>query len=372
MVNILILSRLKDIHDTVVSVALGYLGARCYRFYGHTFPLQTDLSMQVAAGNGSNLTIASGGMLYPSSFDIVWNRRCKPPELPSHLCPIELNDDDRLFVEREVDQAFEGFLHVLARKSFWANPYEAAKRAQNKMLQLHVAQEIGLRIPETLVSNSPKAIRSFLTGQEKAVSIYKPFYTMHWALDGGDIASLPTTAVSAEQLPSDPVLRMTPGIFQRRLNKAFEVRATFFGRSCVAVKIDTGEQAVDSADYRVSQLTSDVLSQIELPLQVYDQCCALMRELGLVFGCFDFIVTPGGDYVFLEVNEMGQFLWIENACPEIPLLDMMCHFLVQGDSEFQYMNAHPKIRYHEVLADPSVQKELTVNDDKSVLEHAGR
>lgn len=32
-----------------------------------------------------------------------------------------------------------------------------------------------------------------------------------------------------------------------------------------------------------------------------------MRKLGIIFGCFDFIVTPDEEYVFLEVNPMGQF-----------------------------------------------------------------
>ena len=36
-----------------------------------------------------------------------------------------------------------------------------------------------------------------------------------------------------------------------------------------------------------------------------------MRKMGLVFCALDFIVTQDDEYVFLEVNEQGQFLWIE-------------------------------------------------------------
>jgi hypothetical protein len=32
-----------------------------------------------------------------------------------------------------------------------------------------------------------------------------------------------------------------------------------------------------------------------------------MSELGLLFGAFDFILTPSGDYVFLEVNPCGEW-----------------------------------------------------------------
>ena len=37
-----------------------------------------------------------------------------------------------------------------------------------------------------------------------------------------------------------------------------------------------------------------------------------MRELGLVFGCIDLIVTPEGEHVFLL---KGQFLWVEHGAP---------------------------------------------------------
>ena len=32
------------------------------------------------------------------------------------------------------------------------------------------------------------------------------------------------------------------------------------------------------------------------------------KNLGLLYGAIDMILTPSGEYVFLEVNESGQFL----------------------------------------------------------------
>jgi D-alanine-D-alanine ligase-like ATP-grasp enzyme len=37
-----------------------------------------------------------------------------------------------------------------------------------------------------------------------------------------------------------------------------------------------------------------------------------LKHLGLNFGCFDFIYTPLCEYVFLECNPNGQWLWIEH------------------------------------------------------------
>jgi hypothetical protein len=61
-----------------------------------------------------------------------------------------------------------------------------------------------------------------------------------------------------------------------------------------------------------------------------------MRSLGIVFGCFDFIVTPAGEHVFLEVNPMGQFLWIEEAQPEIRLLAPFVDFLLSRRRDFRW------------------------------------
>ena len=58
------------------------------------------------------------------------------------------------------------------------------------------------------------------------------------------------------------------------------------------------------------------------------QCQRMMKELGLLFGCIDLIVTPDGEYYFLEVNEQGQFLWIDDIAPSINMLEQFCAFLI--------------------------------------------
>jgi hypothetical protein len=37
----------------------------------------------------------------------------------------------------------------------------------------------------------------------------------------------------------------------------------------------------------------------------------LMDRLELNYGALDLIVTPGGEHVFLEVNPVGEFWWLE-------------------------------------------------------------
>ena len=37
----------------------------------------------------------------------------------------------------------------------------------------------------------------------------------------------------------------------------------------------------------------------------------MLNELGLIYGAFDFIRTPNGKLVFLEINPTGEWAWLE-------------------------------------------------------------
>jgi glutathione synthase/RimK-type ligase-like ATP-grasp enzyme len=51
---------------------------------------------------------------------------------------------------------------------------------------------------------------------------------------------------------------------------------------------------------------------IELPDEVESKVHELMNTFGLIYGALDFIVTPEGRFVFLEINPAGQYMWVES------------------------------------------------------------
>ena len=51
-----------------------------------------------------------------------------------------------------------------------------------------------------------------------------------------------------------------------------------------------------------------------------------MHSLGLVFGCLDFVEDPDDDFHFLEVNPVGQWLWVEQATGA-PISKAVAHYL---------------------------------------------
>jgi hypothetical protein len=62
-----------------------------------------------------------------------------------------------------------------------------------------------------------------------------------------------------------------------------------------------------------------------------------MSRLALSFGCIDFAVSKENVWYFLEVNQMGQFLFVEQIFPEFRMLDMFLQLLTrEGDVQSSY------------------------------------
>jgi len=55
-----------------------------------------------------------------------------------------------------------------------------------------------------------------------------------------------------------------------------------------------------------------------------------MAAFGLTYGAFDFVVTPAGQWVFLECNAGGQYGWLEGQTG-LPITDAIVDVLARGD-----------------------------------------
>ncbi len=132
----------------------------------------------------------------------------------------------------------------------------------------------------------------------------------------------------------DDLLQAVPGIYQELVPKAYELRIVMMGEHAFCAKINSQETSGGKEDWRraYDELT---MEPGEIPEKLRKQYVSLMERLGIVFGCIDVIVTPGGRHVFLEINQAGQFLFIEEYSG-IPLLDAFSEFLLQGRTDFDW------------------------------------
>ncbi len=111
--------------------------------------------------------------------------------------------------------------------------------------------------------------------------------------------------------------------------KAYELRVTVIGQSVMAVRINSQAHEHTKVDWRADQHLAGLYEPAVLPASVNALIFKIMARLGLVYGAFDFIVTPDGSYVFLEVNPGGQWLFLEEAT-HTPITAEIAAFLATG------------------------------------------
>jgi glutathione synthase/RimK-type ligase-like ATP-grasp enzyme len=66
-----------------------------------------------------------------------------------------------------------------------------------------------------------------------------------------------------------------------------------------------------------------------LPKEIGSTCRRLVDRLDLSFGAIDMILTPQGEYVFLEINPNGQWAWIEQRTG-VPMSRSLVDLLLEG------------------------------------------
>jgi hypothetical protein len=321
--HVLIVSIPGDVHADAVRWAVDGLGHGCRRW--HPSELE-HVAASVMLSDGELALQLEGpeGEIDGRAIRSAWLRRFRAPTPPADLTP-----GDRTVAARESERFLRGLHFALGPEVLWANAPAAQRVASLKLPQLAAARRVGLRVPRTVMTNDAQTARAFVRAA-RGRAIYKGFAPAVWmGARAEEQFSLGTVVVREEDLEDDDVLRLSPGIFQDLVAKQFELRVTIFGRTCVAARIS--EQ--DEIDWRRTHVMN--VSPHRLPARVEAQLFALMDDLGLTMGTADLIVTPEGEYVFLEINEQGQFLWVELRNPEIALLDPFARFLASGRRDFR-------------------------------------
>lgn len=338
--KVLILTSPAEVHSFAVQEGLKKKGVEAYLWHTPDFPTLQAGSLWFGSERSGWEVVGPGLEIRDAAITSFWVRRPTGPVLPDQLDPA-----DREFALRESTLFARSLQRAVGSQAFWVNPPEGQRRANLKTQQLRAASEAGFKIPSTLCSNDPARIREFLR-LNKGGAIYKSFYPVSWRTSEG-VATLFSSVVSEEDLPEDSILRASPGIFQELVPKAHELRITAIGHRLFTAKFRSQEIPEGRIDWRAA-FDRLPMEPVDLPESVADACRRIMADLGLVFGCFDVIVTPAGDYVFLEVNEMGAFLWIEEKVEDLHLLDAFCEFLIQGRIDFQWEHSPRSISWRDV------------------------
>ncbi|MFD7365880.1 ATP-grasp ribosomal peptide maturase [Nocardiopsis alba] len=266
------------------------------------FPEQSALCAHLSSTGTVTGTLRQGVReISLTEITSIYHRRPSP-----HRAHHQLNESERRWSEREAAAGFHGVLSALDR--FWLNHPDDNRVAAHKPRQLAQAAQAGLSVPESLITNTTHAAHTFALAQGKTV--YKPMTGGPEPDGSGQVRkALYTTVVEPEEI--GPGVERTAHLFQVWVDKAYEVRLTVVGEELFAARIDARGEAART-DWR-SDYGSLSYAPIQTPSPVREAVLRLMCALGLTYGALDFVVTPDGEWVFLELNPNGQWGWIELA-----------------------------------------------------------
>ena len=321
--SVWIFSGKSDPHARIVKSALAWIEINSHLIDSSDFPVNAQIEHRIEQNS------ICGGIGEPKNYHqdsdcgVAWIRRPQQPKTHPRL-----HAADKAFSIAESESALRGLFYSMELRGIkFINPILGRTLARYRGVQLEVARISGLNIPRTLISNCPGAVRDFVNEQSRGC-VYKTSSPNAWVEANGDIFQCLTTAVDCSTLTDDVMVSASPGCYQSLVVKAFDVRALYLNGNLVCAALKSKNFKLFESDWRAHKPESIDVWPVSAPQSVIDGCRSFAERMGIVFGCFDFVVDAAGKWFFLEVNEAGQFLFIEYFNPEIKILSPFVEMLI--------------------------------------------
>jgi glutathione synthase/RimK-type ligase-like ATP-grasp enzyme len=199
-----------------------------------------------------------------------------------------------------------------------ANRPANASSNYSKPYQLGLLADVGLTVPDSLVTNEPAAAEAFDAEHPRGV-IFKA------------VSNMPTFA---QRLTPDRRARLgklpiAPTLFQEEVRGA-DYRVHVVGERTFVTRLESSD-----VDYRRALVTDEVSVEVSpghLPADVLNRCTAITRQLGLIMSGIDFKKPAGHEPVALELNPYPQFTFYERRSGQ-PITRTLVEYLIDQQAE---------------------------------------
>lgn len=316
---ITIVTNKDDIHADFVIQELHQRGTPFIRINTEDFPkmIKGTLSVSNSDSYGGRLQLPAG-VLDLNSITSVWYRRPLEPEIDPRVIDPGVRDHSL----REARSFLDSVWYTL--DCLWVNHPLYNIAAGEKLTQLNKARSVGFNIPDTLVTSDPEHATSFIQSHGKV--IVKPLKRNRVQIWDEEVKIFYTSFVTPEHLDQIETVALCPVFLEEYVEKAFELRVTVIGTDIFAAAIDSQNTTDAEVDWRMANNDLVPYKCYELPVTVQQKCRELLKKFKLNFGAIDLIVTPDGEFVFLEINPNGQWVWVEHKTG-MPMISSMINLL---------------------------------------------
>ncbi|MFD5514092.1 MvdC/MvdD family ATP grasp protein [Streptomyces sp. NPDC127051] len=290
--TVLILTSEEDVTADLVIRRLALAGTPILRIDPADCPGRVDFTARITAGGevvGHITTETRTANL--SDIRSIWVRR---PGAPARLTEIQQE-----WVSLETERAFYGALRALQVP--WMNPLGSVARSRYKVTQLITAHRAGMSVPATLFTTVPEEAARFAQSTKEV--IVKSVSGRH---PENPPATLPACRVEREAEFSGVAYSAT--CLQEEIRAVAHLRLTVVGTELFPCFITPPAGVLD---WRFTPEDECAWEMRDLSQSLRASVLRYMDAFGLVYGAFDFAVDEKGEFQFLEVNQGGQFGFVE-------------------------------------------------------------
>jgi hypothetical protein len=323
---LLILSSKKDEHVPLLLPHLEKRGARIRWIDAGDFPCAATISVRYTQDGLERVAARyDGEALDLADVTAVWYRRPSQPGIDDRITA----PDHRRCVEEVSEALLLGLADMFADARWLPGTPRAVFAASNKVEQLAHATRVGLRPPRTLITNDPGELARFYEECNGRL-ITKPVRALHGVYDAdGSARAFYARPLRRRDLHNAAALRYAPMILQEYVPKRAELRVTVVGERVFAAEIDSQASRATQNDWRHYDVDRTSYRAHDLPESVHRSCVRLVASYGLRYGALDLVLTPSGEYVFLELNPNGQWGFIEYLTG-MPIADALADELLDS------------------------------------------
>ena len=302
--KVLILTERGDVESDLISLHLLSRGVDFVRLNREDIPFHCSMSFKPSEP-GKRLTLlnVSGRYIKPNNIKIAIFRR------------FGVNDFDYIksgFAQKFAREQWKSAIQILKGcfSCKWINDPDQIVLASDRAEQLSVASAVGFDIPATIITNDPSEAKTFYLTHDAKIVVKA--LTHHMVRDAGKYFSMYTHFVVPKDVKSFVDLAHAPCVLQEWIPRKSELRVTVIGDQVFAAQIDLPRTKSPLADIHRGFTKKLTKKPVRLKKAIRNKCVTLVRKLGLLYGAIDFMIKDGGRMVFLEVNPIGDWVWLEN------------------------------------------------------------
>lgn len=199
----------------------------------------------------------------------------------------------------------------------------------NKLQVLSIAESYGLKTPKYEIITSLNQIKNNQFSSEKFVTkaisegIYKTIGKNHFYSY--------TESYNINDFPVEKnKIQIFPSLIMEQIEKQIEIRSFYLDGNFYSMAIFSQKNQQTEVDFRkYDSEKPNKCEPFQLPKSVEEKLEKIYKALNLSSGSADLILDKNGEYVFLEINPVGQYHMTGEPC-NYDLDGIIANYLIKG------------------------------------------